>query len=782
MEERKDCSECGGKNTFGYNTETGVYHCFKCGKKGNSKKKADFQKNLPEFIWKQSVDAAYFKTDAPEIAYLKRKCVKPYNNIIKVNNYNGNSSLVIPLIDIYETIHNLQFIDNETGKKKVMGKEKAPDGVTGFFNKISGNGTAAIAEGYATAASIYEATGKTVYIAFNGGNLEAAFESIKSQIDIEKFVVCSDNDHSYVWNPGLSHAQELCLKYNLKIAYPTDIAGTDFNDMALEKTPEAVKSCIASADYVFSENFQSELLKKIETDKGLPFENENLRLFGCVKRAVPAVWQRFRSELKKNEIGMGDLDNAMKLFEKNARKQNADLRPPAAPAVPPAAAADATATAQEKKDDLSPDDDYIKYYNESHFVTFFGGKCRVVEEYMEPIFNRPSLRLMTVRDFQDFNVNRRVPAPTKQNPDATVSTAKLWLEDGSRREFKRGIIFAPGMPETPNYYNLWRGLNIKPKKGTWQRFEDHLFHVVADGDESLFQWIKAWFASLMQKPGDKMETCIVLLGKQGTGKDLIARYVGPVFGGHYLHLKNQSHLVGKHNFHLQNALFVFSDEAFWTGNTNSASILKSLITDDTNQIEPKGVDAYSVKNYVSLVVASDSEEWVIPAKMEDRRFCVCRMNQKFMQKASWFDEIYKEMETGGREAMLYDMLEFDVSGFNLRNAPKTQALMDQIVMSGDSIQQFWHHCLSEEIALDGSDIWGKWIESSEFYQIYFNFVEKTRKNDLKIPRVFFKKIKNLCGSLKRVQHSRKWGYEIPELSVCRYEFQSNCSVIINWEE
>ena len=65
-----------------------------------------------------------------------------------------------------------------------------------------------IAEGYATGASIHEATGCAVAVAFDCGNLRAVAEAIKAKCADATLILCADDDYRTDGNPGITKATE----------------------------------------------------------------------------------------------------------------------------------------------------------------------------------------------------------------------------------------------------------------------------------------------------------------------------------------------------------------------------------------------------------------------------------------------------------------------------------------------------------------------------------------------------------------------------------------------
>jgi len=172
----------------------------------------------------ESSQAFWQAAAAPHTAhpYLLRKGVKPHG--IR----QSDSLLVIPMRDADGKLWNVQTIAPDGAKLFRRGARKA-----GTYHAIGGAVTEVlnIAEGYATAASVHEATGQPVAVAFDCGNLEPVARALRAKYPRACIVVCADNDVNTDGNPGLTKAKAAAAAVGGLVAVPPE-PFNDFNDVA----------------------------------------------------------------------------------------------------------------------------------------------------------------------------------------------------------------------------------------------------------------------------------------------------------------------------------------------------------------------------------------------------------------------------------------------------------------------------------------------------------------------------------------------------------------------
>jgi putative DNA primase/helicase len=143
----------------------------------------------------------------------------------------------------------LQIIAPDGSKKFLTGTQKA-----GAFLEIEGAPDApdvtVIAEGYATAATIREATGWRVVVAFDAGNLAAVAKAVRAARPSTTLVLAADNDHRTDGNPGLTKARAAAEAVGGIVCVPEfaeNSTGSDFNDYAAQHGLQAVSQAFAAA-------------------------------------------------------------------------------------------------------------------------------------------------------------------------------------------------------------------------------------------------------------------------------------------------------------------------------------------------------------------------------------------------------------------------------------------------------------------------------------------------------------------------------------------------------
>lgn len=132
-------------------------------------------------IWKKA------KPATPQHPYLSRKGLKPMEGIRQLG-----KALVVPVRSFDGKLYSLQFIQPD-GSKRFLRDGK----ISGCASWIRGEHKTLICEGWATGASLHQATGYSVVCSFNAGNLGPVIKALREAKPNIEIIICGDNDQ---WN------------------------------------------------------------------------------------------------------------------------------------------------------------------------------------------------------------------------------------------------------------------------------------------------------------------------------------------------------------------------------------------------------------------------------------------------------------------------------------------------------------------------------------------------------------------------------------------------------
>lgn len=244
----------------------GVFGCWKAGFTSTWCAKSDKAMTPAELAaHRQRVKAMKAQRDADESARLKGEADKaairwrgaaapgahPYLVQKGVQPHGARcdgETLLIPLRDTAGKLHSLQTI--------------TPDGMKRFRGRMKGcyfplgrkpQGFLIVCEGFATGASIHEATGLPVAVAFNAGNLGLVAAALHKAYPALVLVLAADDDHLTPGNPGITAARQAALAVGGFVVAPQFPKGrppkaTDFNDLATLAGLDAVRACFTEIE------------------------------------------------------------------------------------------------------------------------------------------------------------------------------------------------------------------------------------------------------------------------------------------------------------------------------------------------------------------------------------------------------------------------------------------------------------------------------------------------------------------------------------------------------
>ena len=166
-------------------------------------KKAEIAASTVETIWTEAIAAS------PDHPYLKRKGISAHGARLT-----GDGRLIVPLYSANGDLASLQYISEDEKRYHPGGTTKACSWTLGEITP----GPIFVAEGYATAATIHEVSGRPCVIAYSANNLPAIAGQLReTHGQAQEIVIVADNDASGV---GRNKADEASAKHGGRIVMP----------------------------------------------------------------------------------------------------------------------------------------------------------------------------------------------------------------------------------------------------------------------------------------------------------------------------------------------------------------------------------------------------------------------------------------------------------------------------------------------------------------------------------------------------------------------------------
>jgi len=388
------------------------------------------------------------------------------------------------------------------------------------------------------------------------------------------------------------------------------------------------------------------------------------------------------------------------------------------------------------------------------------------------------------------------------------SAGEEWLKWSGKRMFD-AIEFNPAVEAREferngaKVYNRFRGFSVQPvdtracgrrycngqgcfkwffsdkgyrvcKGGSWTYWLMTIYDVMTNGNKEHARWALDWLVSMVKDPvggSHRPGTSLVVRGGQGTGKGSIIWPIFQILSPHAFQCDSMAEVVNQFNAFMEETILLFADEAVWGGSKKESGKLKRLITEDTLNIEPKGLDRYKVKNYLRLYISSNSD-WVVPAEEDERRYTVFDVNDAHRQDHVWFQKV-KSANLG---ELLDEIQNWEITS-DIRHNLDTAALNEQKQQGWSVFEEFLADAL-DELRYWDSQLRPIDVSNSEVEKVYIDNYTQHRDSYGLTGRMFVRRLKKVLKETDaRVSASTKvlvngvweYGFRFPTFeNTCRF--------------
>jgi putative DNA primase/helicase len=258
----------------------------------------------------------------------------------------------------------------------------------------------------------------------------------------------------------------------------------------------------------------------------------------------------------------------------------------------------------------------------------------------------------------------------------------------------------------PSYLGLFQGYpfeNNSPCNSSTELikpFLDHVLNIISDRNNDLYEYILNWISYLLQNPGSKTETALLVIGEQGTGKNkFFTDVISKLFGRYAIVNENNiNNIIGRFNSSFENKILVICNELQSIDDAKhlNTDCLKSLITDNTCTIESKFVNSPVIDNVSNFIFVSNN---YLPIKIEngDRRYVIFKTSNEHKNNFEYFADLNKRFTHEFYNELYNFFINRDLTKptFNAKLIPITDIKNDMIESCKESWLLFFEDTISK---------------------------------------------------------------------------------------
>lgn len=574
----------------------------------------------------------------------------------KVREVDVSHAMVIPMCDGPGQVWGLQFILSRThhaDRIDRIGRDKEfwPQGMekAGKFHWIGGvpEHCILVCEGYATGATPHEATSLPVAVAFDAGNLLHVGQALRKKYKNARLVYLADDD-AFATCPDKG-----CATRFVVADAPENCPACGKPHKRKNTGIDAARAAaLATGGIVIAPKFADEASRRdtwLTSNRKLTDWNDLHALEG-----LAVVRSQIEAALEAEGVRARTAAPARRQAAQpgggggNVGRTPVDIRP-------------------------------------VHTLTELLARFVIIYGEGDVVFDRELRKLVKLKDVQNLTLSREVYA--------------RWAESADRQfAMIENVGFDPTETDAMVTCNVYRGWPTTPREGSCELLLESLWYLCSAEQNAVevYQWLLKWIAYPIQHPGAKMQSAVVVHGKQGMGKSQFFKALCRIYGDYALTI-NQSAVENPRNVWLASRLFILAEEVIARKELHHVkNALKDLITGDTVYVDPKFVNPYPERNHVNLVFLSNETTPVI-LEDDDRRHLVI-WTPATPQSEDFYIRVAEEMANGGVAALHDRLLKLDLTGFTPHSRPPmTKAKQDLIDVSLDSTTRFWRALTRGEI-------------------------------------------------------------------------------------
>lgn len=350
-----------------------------------------------------------------------------------------------------------------------------------------------------------------------------------------------------------------------------------------------------------------------------------------------------------------------------------------------------------------------------HFIKIYDD---ILNKYVLNVININGLKAI----FDSVNIFNGVMDGRKKR----ITLFDIVIKETDNNKFmKRGVSFNS---KDENMFSLFQGFNFKDSDyvdvDKIAIFLRHVKEIIASDDENIYKYIISWVAYLIQNPGKKTKTCLILIGKHGVGKTIFTDIISKLFG-EYAHpnISDVDLIAGKFNTELENKILIvlneFNIRDKMVDKISIRNKMKTYITDELITINRKNVNPYKVENVSNFIIVTNDKNpiWI---EEGDRRYVALDVSDKMKDNVEYFNELFDSLTDEFYKNLFNYLRLYDIKDFNPRVIPNTERKSRIIDSNKDSFEYYMDENRDKFYPC------GKFTSKATAYESYKTFCESEK--------------------------------------------------------
>ena len=307
----------------------------------------------------------------------------------------------------------------------------------------------------------------------------------------------------------------------------------------------------------------------------------------------------------------------------------------------------------------------------------------------------------------------------------------VWMQEHDVRCYDKLCWKPPPLVGEDCDLNTWKDFklasherNPDDKNNYWNVFLDFCYNLFES--KEVCEFILARYAYRLQNPGLRSKVCVVYFGSEGAGKSTFIDTIYSIFDKYAIQIDKAKKLYESHSTFEKEKCFICVNEAGGTDNFENSDVLKTRITENTLNINPKGIQAYQIDNLCDYDMTTNNFNVIKITDDSIRRWFQTRITNHYIGNDEFFNYYYKNII--GNDDALYDiytgLMNYDwnaiIPSGNFQNKnfkPPTEISRDVKNGNRDKIIWFLKDFVYEdedddknEIKITNKELFRKWNE------------------------------------------------------------------------